>query len=95
MSTHGVFVLKDGDYVWGFHLLADGYNIISFYEKVKHLSDTQKIFKYALQFFAEEGYDDRSYLNFYHTKYNSERDYSKVTHYTLYFDGTKFYHNFE
>jgi hypothetical protein len=96
--THGVFVLKDGNDIWGFHITHDGFDIEEkFYEKVKNLTNTKEIFNIALHFFGDwdgKGYSDTPDMNFYHSEYNPEENYSDITDYTLYFDGTEFKKNF-
>ena len=95
MDTHGVFLIKDGDFIWGFHMLADGGNIKTFYDNNKYLSDFQTIFKNALEYFSEDGYDDRSYLNFFKKKFDYTEEYVHWTHYTAYFDGERWHNDWE
>lgn len=89
MSTHGVFVLRDGDYIWGWHMLADGYNTDDFFELNKKETDKEVIFKKACEFFCMDEYEDRSYLNFFREKYDEKKDYANWTNYGVYFDGEK------
>ena len=93
MSTHGVFVLRDGRFIWGWHITSDGYNVITFYEKNKDITEFDIIFRHACEFFADSEYDDSLSLNFYHTKFNPKEDYAKQTEYTCYFDGKQWYNN--
>lgn len=96
MSTHGVFVIKMGKYIWGFHKLSDGYDIEEeFYEQVKDLKDPQVIFDKAIDYFIEKEYSDSPEVNVYREAFNPKENYSKITTYTLYFDGEKFSNNFE
>ena len=95
MGTHGVFVLKDGDEIWGFHSFYDAGNVRGFYDQNKHIRDVSAIFLNACRFFADEGYEDRSYLNFYIEKYKENNDYSNINYHTLYFDGKEWNANFE
>lgn len=90
LGTHGVFVLKDGDHVWGFHILEDGYEIEDFYKIVKDIKHFPDIFTIALVHFTDKyssEYNDEPKFNFYREKFDPEVDYSNITDYTLYFDG--------
>jgi len=90
MSTHGVFVIKIGDVIYGFHVTRDGNAVQDFYNTCKDLTDGTVIFQKALDFFAEE-YDDAPHLNFYMESFNPEEDYSNITEYTCYFDGQQWF----
>lgn len=93
MSTHGVFILRHGRFIWGWHMTSDGDNVTIFYEKNKEITDFATIFRHAIEFFAESEYDDNPHLNFYHTKFNPKEHYSNTTEYTCYFDGTQWFNN--
>ena len=95
MSTHGVFVIKMGDTIWGFHVTSDGSCVMDFHEKYKDLTDPEKIFKKALDFFSEMKYSDRPWLNFYKEKYDEKENYARATNYTCYFDGEAWFNDWE
>jgi hypothetical protein len=93
MSTHGVFVLKIDEDIFGFHLCANGYNVASFFQEAKELDDLQIILKAAFDYFADSEYTDCPNTNIYKEKYNLAKNYTDITEYTCYFDGKNWFTN--
>jgi hypothetical protein len=94
MTTDGLFMLKDGDTIWGWHMCGDGSNIQTFYYDNKDSKDVQVIFRKACEYFAESEYDDCPNMNFYKEKYDPDKvDFN--TEYTAYFDGKIWKKNWE
>jgi len=91
MSTHGLCTIKVGEWVWGFHLLADGYDVYTFMKRwkgKKHVS-VETILMDAFSWFADGDYDDRSYTNIFHKRFDPDENYANMTHCNCYFDGNK------